>query len=63
MSFQMKFQFKIRQKCRSKLNDIGHTLELGPSKSDPNYSPPKKLKRLEKIDFQHTTITLGLVNK
>ena len=35
----------------------------GPSKSDPNYSPLKKLKRLEKIDFQHTTITLGLVNK
>ena len=34
-----------------------------PSKSDPNYSPLKKLKRLEKIDFQHTTITLGLVNK
>ena len=33
------------------------------SKSDPNYSPLKKLKRLEKIDFQHTTITLGLVNK
>ena len=25
--------------------------------------PWKKLKRLEKIDFQHTTITLGLVNK
>ena len=34
-----------------------------PSKSDPNYSPLKKLKRLEKIDFQHTTITLGLVKK
>ena len=36
------------------------------SKSDPNYSPLKKLKRLgiwKKIDFQHTTITLGLVNK
>ena len=33
------------------------------SKSDPNYSPLKKLKRLEKIGFQHTTITLGLVNK
>ena len=33
------------------------------SKSDPNYSPLKKLKRLEKIDFHHTTITLGLVNK
>ena len=33
------------------------------SKSDSNYSPLKKLKRLEKIDFQHTTITLGLVNK
>ena len=29
MSFQVKFQFKIRQKCRSKWNDIGHTLELG----------------------------------
>ena len=28
-----------------------------PSISDPNYSPLKKLKRLEKIDFQHTTIT------
>ena len=26
----MKFQFQIRQKCRSKWNDIGHTLELGP---------------------------------
>ena len=34
-----------------------------PSNSDPNYLPLKKLKRLEKIDFQHTTITLGLVNK
>ena len=34
-----------------------------PSKSDQNYSPLKKLKRLEKIDFQHNTITLGLVNK
>ena len=34
-----------------------------PAKSDPNYSPLKKLKRLEKIDFQHTTITLGLVKK
>ena len=31
MSFQVKFQFKIRQKCRSKWNDIGHTLELGHS--------------------------------
>ena len=47
-----------------------HTFQPGPqcppSKSDPNYSPLKKLKRLEKlkkIDFQHTTITLGLVNK
>ena len=29
MSFLVKFQFKIRQKCRSKWNDIGHTLELG----------------------------------
>ena len=29
MSFQVKFQFKIRQKCCSKWNDIGHTLELG----------------------------------
>ena len=28
-SFQVKFQFQIRQKCRSKWNDIGHTLELG----------------------------------
>ena len=25
-------------------------------KSDPNYSPLKKLKRLEKIDFQHTRV-------
>ena len=37
-----------------------------PFKSDPNYSPLKKLNRLgiwKKIAFQHTTITLGLVNK
>ena len=33
MSFQVKFQLKIRQKCRSKWNDIGHTLELGGSGS------------------------------
>ena len=36
MSFQVKFQFKIRQKCRSKWNDIGHTLELG------RYAPVKQ---------------------
>ena len=29
MSFEVKFQVQIRQKCRSKRNDIGHTLELG----------------------------------
>ena len=29
MSFQIKFQVQIRQKCRSKWNGIGHTLELG----------------------------------
>ena len=34
-----------------------------PNAPHPKYSPLKKLKRLEKIDFQHTTITLGLVNK
>ena len=40
MSFQVKFQFKIRQKCRSKWNDIGHTLELIPKtiKTTENYS-------------------------
>ena len=27
--FQVKFQFQIRQKCRSKWNVIGHALELG----------------------------------
>ena len=34
-----------------------------PNALHPKCSPLKKLKRLEKIDFQHTTITLGLVNK
>ena len=29
MSFEVKFQVQIKQKCRSKWNDIGHTLELG----------------------------------
>ena len=29
MSFEVKFQVQIRQKCRSKWNDIRHTLELG----------------------------------
>ena len=29
MSFEVKFQVQIRQKCRSKWNDIGHTLEIG----------------------------------
>ena len=47
----------------SPLTSIKFLPPMPPSKSDPNYSPLKKLKRLEKIDFQHTTITLGLVNK
>ena len=29
MLFEVKFQVQIRQKCRSKWNNIGHTLELG----------------------------------
>ena len=40
---------------------------MPPSKSDPNYfnlfAPEKIEETWKKIDFQHTTITLGLVNK
>ena len=37
MSFEVKFQVQIRQKCRSKWNDIGHTLELGKCEYELQY--------------------------
>ena len=37
-TFQVKFQFKIRQKFRSKWNDIGHTFEFRNRREGIKYS-------------------------
>ena len=47
----------------SPLTSIKFLPPMPPIKKWSKLFAPEKLKRLEKIDFQHTTIILGLVNK